>query len=104
MKDRKKTSFLKEIRPMMYGFGDVINPRQDTAEVLQDYIIGYLKSLLIQTQNMAKIKGKTKTDDLLYILKKDRRKYMRVKTLLKLNEELKKTTKAFDCEEYEKED
>ncbi|KAK1349095.1 subunit 13 of transcription initiation factor IID [Hamiltosporidium tvaerminnensis] len=103
MHENKKTNFLKEIRLMMYGYGDVSNPRQDTAEVLQDYVLDYLRNILIKTQNMAKIKGKTKTDDLLYILKRDTRKYRRAKDLLKTNEELKNARKAFDCEEYEKE-
>jgi transcription initiation factor TFIID subunit 13 len=102
MKEKKKISFLKEIRLMMYGYGDVSTPRQDTAEVLQDYVIDYIKVLLTNTQNMAKIKGKTKTEDLLYCLKRDRRKYTRVKDLLMTNEELKNARKAFDYEEYEK--
>lgn len=103
MRERKKISLLKDLRQMMYGFGDSINPRIDTIELLHDYLNAYLRNLLIKTQNMAKLKGKTKTDDLLYILKKDRRKYLRVKNLLRTNEELKNARKAFDFEEYEKE-
>ncbi|ELQ75335.1 Transcription initiation factor IID subunit [Trachipleistophora hominis] len=103
MKEKKKVLFTKELKLMMYGFGDTIIPRNDTVDVLHDYLLGYLKNLLIKTQNMARIKGKTKTDDLLYILKKDRRKYMRVKDLLLTNEELKNARKAFDFEDYEKE-
>lgn len=103
MREKKKISFMKELRLMMYGFGDTITPRGDTLQVLHNYLLGYLKNLLIKTQNMARIKGKTKTDDLLYILKKDRRKYARVKDLLSLNEELKNARKAFDFEDYERE-
>lgn len=88
---------------MMYGFGDSETSRKDTSECLHSYLLGYLRNLLIKTQNMAKIKGKTKTDDLLYIIKKDRRKYLRVKELLLTNEELKNARKAFDIEGYEKE-
>ncbi|EPR78220.1 Transcription initiation factor TFIID subunit [Spraguea lophii 42_110] len=102
MKEQKKINLLKEIRLMMYGYGDVSTPRTDTAEVLQDYLLTYLQNVLIKTQNMAKIKGKTKTDDLLYVIKRDRRKYLRVKELLATNEELKDARKAFDYEEYEK--
>lgn len=88
---------------MMYGFGDHEIPRKDTSELLHAYLLSYLRNLLIRTQNMAKLKGKTKTDDLLYVIKKDRRKYLRVKGLLLTNEELKNARKAFDYEEYEKE-
>lgn len=103
MKERKKLTFTKEIRHMMYGFGDVKTPRQDTAEILEQYTLDYLKILLTNTMNMARIKGKTKTEDLLWMLKKDRLKYTRVKDLLVTNEELKKARKLLDYEEYEKE-
>lgn len=103
MRDKKKISLIKDLRLMMYGFGDSTTPRKDTTNLVHDYLISYLKTILIKTQNMAKIKGKTKTDDLLYILKKDRRKYTRVKDLLATNEELKNARKTFDLEQYEKE-
>lgn len=88
---------------MMYGCGDVNNPQHDTAELVQEYMIGYIADLLTRTHNMAKIKGKTKTEDLLYFLKKDPKKYVRVKELLLTNEELKNARKAFEDEGFEKE-
>lgn len=103
MREKKKMSFLKEISLMMYGCGDVCNPRHDTAELVQDYMVTYIKSLLLKTHNMAKIKGKTKTDDLLYFLKRDQKKYVRVKELLFTNEELKNARKAFVFEDLEQE-
>ncbi|KAF9763229.1 Transcription initiation factor TFIID subunit 13 [Nosema granulosis] len=103
MREAKKISFLKEIRLMLYGYGDVSCPRADTAEVLHDYTMEYLTILLTNTHNMAKLKGKTKTEDLLFCLKRDRRKYSRVKQLLLTNEELKMARKAFELKEYEKE-
>lgn len=87
----------------MYGFGDVKNPRYDTAELVEAYMLDYLKILLTKTMNMAKIKGKTKTEDLLWLLRNDRVKYTRVKDLLAINEELKNARKLVDYEEYEKE-
>lgn len=86
----------------MYGCGDVNNPRHETSELVQDYMISYINEILVKTHNMAKIKGKTKTDDLLYFLKKDPKKYARVKELLFTNEELKNARKAFDLEGLEK--
>lgn len=104
MRESKKISFLKEIRLMMYGYGDVSAPRIDTAEVLHDYLMEYLNILLSKTHGMAKIKGKTKTEDLMHFLKRDRRKYSRVKSLLITNEELKAARKIFECKEYENDD
>ncbi|KAK6090816.1 hypothetical protein P3W45_000061 [Vairimorpha bombi] len=103
MREGKKASFYKEVRMMLYGFGDVSCPRSDTTEVLHNYVIDYLTILLVDTHNMAKLKGKTKTEDLLYCIKRDRKKYLRVKHLLMTNEELKMARKAFEMKEYEKE-
>jgi transcription initiation factor TFIID subunit 13 len=43
--------------------------------------------------------GKIKTDDLLFVLRKDTKKYARVEELLYMNEEVKKAKRAFDTEE-----
>jgi len=40
--------------------------------------------------------GKLRTDDLLFLLRKDPKKQARVEELLFMNEELKKARKAFD--------
>lgn len=103
MREARRTNFLKEIRLMMYGYGDVSAPRHDTAEALHGYVLDYLSILLTNTHNMAQVKGKTKTEDLLYCLRRDRRKYSRVRQLLITNEELKMARKAFEFKEYEKE-
>lgn len=102
MSDRRRPSFIKEIRQLQYGYGDTGNPRYGTAEILEDYTLDYIRSLLTNTMNMAVIKGKVKTDDLLFMLKNDKRKYTRVMELLATNEELKMARKAFDVEEFEK--
>lgn len=99
----RRTTFNKEIRQMMYGFGDVSSPRQDSAELIEQYTIDYIKTLLTNTMNMACIKGKTKTEDVLWMLRHDRLKFNRVKDLLLINEELKNARKLMDYEEYEKE-
>ncbi|KAI4291822.1 transcription initiation factor TFIID subunit 13 [Pancytospora philotis] len=99
--DSKKISFLKEVRMMLYSFGDVNTPRADTTETLHNYLIDYLHILLTNTHAMARIKGKTKTEDLMYFLKRDRRAYSRVKFLLITNEEIKEQRKILVCNEYE---
>lgn len=43
--------------------------------------------------------GKLRTDDLLFVLRKDPKKHARVEELLFMNEELKKARKAFEMEE-----
>lgn len=103
MVEIKKNIFAKEVRQMLYAFGDVINPQNDTIDTLHNYLIDYLNILLTKTHSMAKIKGKTKTEDLMYMLRRDRAKYSRVKTLLIKNEEFKAERKIFDKKEFENE-
>ncbi|ORD98094.1 TAF13 [Hepatospora eriocheir] len=103
MRETKKHVFIKEIKLMLYAFGDVQSPRLDTLITVHNYLCSYLNTLLIKTHNMAKVKGKTKTEDLLFFLKRDRKKYSRVKNLLKTNEELIRTRKIIDQPENESE-
>jgi len=55
---------------------------------------------LLQASKQSKFHGgKLRTDDLLFVLRKDPKKHARVEELLFMNEELKKARKAFDVEE-----
>lgn len=44
-------------------------------------------------------RGKLNTEDLLFLVRKDNKKYTRVVELLRMNEELKKARKAFDVDD-----
>lgn len=37
------------VRPLMYGFGDDINPRQDTVELVEDLMIEYIETIVNMT-------------------------------------------------------
>ncbi|KAI5180187.1 transcription initiation factor TFIID subunit 13 [Nematocida sp. AWRm80] len=99
----KKLCFIKDIRKVMYAHGDTENPRYDTASTIQNYVCHYLANILKKTKIVSKSRGRIKTDDLLYTVKRDRRKYIRAKELLVTNEELKKARKIFEYEEMERE-
>ncbi|KAK2710452.1 hypothetical protein QYM36_011845 [Artemia franciscana] len=45
--------------------------------------------------------GRVQVEDLVFLVRKDARKYARIKDLLTMNEELKKARKAFDAEKYQ---
>ena len=59
-------------------------------------------SLSIQTHKAMEIgkQGKVQVEDIMYLMRKDPKKYSRVKDLLLMNEELKKARKAFDEVKY----
>lgn len=44
--------------------------------------------------------GRVQVEDIIFLVRKDARKYARVKDLLTMNEELKKARKAFDEIKY----
>ena len=44
--------------------------------------------------------GRVQVEDIVFLVRKDSRKYARVKDLLTMNEELKKARKAFDEVKY----
>lgn len=44
--------------------------------------------------------GRVQVEDIIFLVRKDARKYARVKDLLTMNEELKKARKAFDEVKY----
>lgn len=102
MKD-KKPNFMKEIKQLMYAHGDTITPRLDTAEAIHEYACKYLIDVLHKAKNVSKSRGRTKTEDLLYTIKRDRRKYSRAKELLTTNEELKRARNPLDYDSIEKE-
>jgi len=96
---KKKRLFTKEIRCMLYGFGDEQVPYTETVEMLDDLLIQYITDMTVKAMNVGK-KGRVHVEDIVFLIRKDPKKYARVKELLTMNEELKKARKAFDAESY----
>merc|ERR1711918_174624 len=93
---RKKTWFLKELRAMMFGFGDDERPYQDTVEVMEDLVFDFVVEMTEKCVEVQGKKGRLSEKDLQWVIRKDRKKYARVKELMYMSEELKKARKAFD--------
>lgn len=96
---KKKRLFTKEIRCMLYGFGDDEVPYTETVEVLDDLLMQYITDMTLKAMHVGK-KGRVHVEDIVFLIRKDPKKYARVKELLTMNEELKKARKAFDAESY----
>lgn len=69
----------------------------ETAELVEDLAIDFITEMTLKAMDVGK-KGKVHVEDIIYIIRKDAKKYARVKDLLTMNEELKKARKAFDDE------
>ncbi|XP_014250855.1 transcription initiation factor TFIID subunit 13 isoform X2 [Cimex lectularius] len=95
----KKRLFSKELRCMMYGFGDDQNPYTESVDLLEDLVIEYITDLTHQAMEIGRT-GRVQVEDIIFLVRKDQRKYARVKDLLTMNEQLKKARKAFDEVKY----
>ena len=65
-------------------------------------IIYYHMFILFQTKKAMEVgrPGKISVEDIIFLIRKDPKKYSRVKELLLMNEELRKARKAFDEIKY----
>ncbi|EEB20018.1 transcription initiation factor TFIID subunit, putative [Pediculus humanus corporis] len=91
----RKRIFSKELRCMMYGFGDDQNPYTESVDLLEDLVIDFITQMTHKAMEIGRT-GRVQVEDIIFLVRKDARKYARVKDLLTMNEELKKARKAFD--------
>ncbi|CAD5219162.1 unnamed protein product [Bursaphelenchus okinawaensis] len=92
--DRKRL-FRKELSSMLYGFGDVKETDEATLEALEKIVMDYIEKLCKKALKVGK-GNRLGLDDIYYLIRRDRRKFARVRELLSMSEELKKARRAFD--------
>uniref|UniRef100_A0A914WK15 Transcription initiation factor TFIID subunit 13 n=1 Tax=Plectus sambesii TaxID=2011161 RepID=A0A914WK15_9BILA len=97
--DEKKGCFRRELRSMVYGFGDDKVPYAETIEILDEIVVEYVRLIIMRAMDVGK-SGKVTLEDIHYLIRRDVKKYGRVKDLLSMSEELKKARKAFDEAKY----
>ncbi|KAI9559112.1 hypothetical protein GHT06_015899 [Daphnia sinensis] len=95
----RKRLFSKELRCMMFGFGDDQNPYTESVDLLEDLVIEYITETTHKAMETGRT-GRVQVEDMVFLVRKDTRKFARVKDLLTMNEELKKARKAFDEVKY----
>ncbi|XP_041351772.1 transcription initiation factor TFIID subunit 13-like isoform X2 [Gigantopelta aegis] len=97
--EKKKKIFSKELRCMMYGFGDDQNPYTESVDLLEDLVIEYITEMTKKAMETGRA-GRIQVEDIIFLIRKDPKKYSRVKELLLMSEELRKARKAFDEIKY----
>ncbi|XP_029803677.1 transcription initiation factor TFIID subunit 13 isoform X2 [Suricata suricatta] len=90
---------LKPVRCMMYGFGDDQNPYTESVDILEDLVIEFITEMTHKAMSIGR-QGRVQVEDIVFLIRKDPRKFARVKDLLTMNEELKRARKAFDEANY----
>ncbi|XDB53633.1 hypothetical protein AB1E18_007150 [Capra hircus] len=96
---KRKRLFSKELRCMMYGFGDDQNPYTESVDILEDLVIEFITEMTHKAMSVGR-QGQVQVEDIVFLIRKDPRKFARVKDLLTMNEELKRARKAFDEANY----
>ena len=87
--------FGKEIRSLMYGLGDSKTPYIESVELVEQLVIKFVVDLLNKSQDVSSRPGnRVAIEDIVFVLRKDRAKFARVRELLTVNDELKKAKKA----------
>ncbi|UYV81847.1 TAF13 [Cordylochernes scorpioides] len=87
------------VRCMMYGFGDDQNPYTETVDQIEDLVIEFITNMVHRAMEIGR-QGRVQVEDIVFLVRKDPKKYARVKDLLTMNEELKRARKAFDEVKY----
>ena len=96
--DNNIDNFTPELKGLMYGFGDKENPDIESTELLQEYVIEYIQNIALAAYRRNKRKGSNEISlrDLLYVLRKDKKRYYRIPSLISFYEIAKKTKKKSD--------
>ena len=84
----------------MYGFGDVADPIPQSVDLMEDLVVDYVSNLAHKCMEVAQRRGgKMQTEDLLYLIRHDKKKVQRVEELLDMNNKLKEARKNFSMDE-----
>ena len=96
-------NFTNELKGIMYGFGDVENPDHESVELLQEYVIEYIQNIAYAAYRRNKRKGSNELSlrDLLYVLKKDKKRYYRIKNLIHFYDNAKSIKKRGDLTQFQ---
>jgi len=91
-----KGLFTKELRNLMYGFGDDRNPANDTVNVMEEILIEYILDVCSTALGPAR-KARLSVDDIRRVLARpaDAKKLARMEELLFMQEEIKRAREQF---------
>ncbi|KAI7862889.1 transcription initiation factor IID, 18kD subunit-domain-containing protein [Spinellus fusiger] len=97
----RKGMFAKDLKLLMYGFGDVQNPAADSIAVMDDLVIDYITEMCLKASKVAENRGKVRVEDFKHILRKDAKKLARVEELIYMSEDIRRAKQLFDEKEMD---
>mmetsp|Transcript_13739 Transcript_13739/g.23606 ORF Transcript_13739/g.23606 Transcript_13739/m.23606 type:complete len:134 (+) Transcript_13739:1-402(+) len=100
---KRKRVFAKDLKLMMYGFGDT-NPVPESIDLMEDLVVEFIMDTTSRAMDLAGPRGKILKEDVMYLIRNDKKKLARVKELLAMDKVLKNARKAFDEDGFTKEE
>ncbi|KAG6832132.1 hypothetical protein H0H87_002444 [Tephrocybe sp. NHM501043] len=96
-KQSTKGLFTKELKSIMYGFGDDRNPANDTVNVMEEILVEYITDVCTSAGSSSR-KTRLSIDDLRKALSRpaDAKKLARMEELLFMQEDIKRARAQFD--------
>ena len=91
---KRKRLFHRELKYMMHGFGDDPNPYSETVDLVEELVVQFITEMTVKAMEVGK-SGRVHVNDIIFIIRKDPKKYSRVKDLLMMKEQIDKAKKAF---------
>ncbi|KAI1652224.1 TFIID-18kDa-domain-containing protein [Daldinia loculata] len=97
----KETFNAKEIRALLYAFGDVQDPLPDTVRVLDEIVTEFLEGVCFEASRHAQVAGrqKLKFDDFEFALRRNPQYLGRVKSMIEKRQKIKEMRRTFDQED-----
>ncbi|TYZ57190.1 hypothetical protein PybrP1_011140 [[Pythium] brassicae (nom. inval.)] len=80
---------IESIKHMMFGFGDEVEPLDETAALMEDMTVEYVHAMTKKALDLAQVKGKLDTECFIFLIRKDPERYERIAELLRANDELR---------------
>ncbi len=95
LRKRKIGDFGGDISEMMFGFGDSWPPNTDAVRTVDNLVTEFIQDLGARALRVAEMRPDKRLDKecFLYLVRKDRKKFQRVHSLLAANAEIKKHRK-----------
>ncbi|KAI8086380.1 transcription initiation factor IID, 18kD subunit-domain-containing protein [Halteromyces radiatus] len=97
----RKGMFAKDLKLLMYGFGDAPTPSSDSIALMDDLVIDYITEMCQKVSKVSESRGKLRVEDFKFVLRKDPKKLARVEELLYMNEDIRRAKQLFDEKEME---
>mmetsp|Transcript_24113 Transcript_24113/g.33184 ORF Transcript_24113/g.33184 Transcript_24113/m.33184 type:complete len:141 (-) Transcript_24113:131-553(-) len=96
---RKRGTFTRDLKSMMYGFGDVAHPLQETVDVVEELVVDYMSDMIHKAMEGGPCRGKITHQDFVFLVRKDRRKYERCQEILQMQQDIDLAKKNFEYDE-----